>query len=114
MISGYLSAFGYEVISANSIADALPKMRKAPIDLVITAVQARGDGGQETLRAIRRDKALERIPVLALMEHDDQMRHHASGGLHFDAQLARSDRGQLMESVAALVRSRTAPREVSA
>jgi len=113
MISEYLSAFGYEVISASSITDALPRMRKVPIDLVITTVESRGDGGQETLRALRRDKQFERTPVLALLEHEDQMRQH-SGGLTFDAQLVRSDRGQLLESVATLVRNQMTHREVAA
>jgi len=113
MISEYLSAFGYEVISASSIADAMPRMRKVPIDLVITTVESRGDGGQETLRALRRDKQFERTPVLALLEHEDQMRQH-SGGLTFDAQLVRSDRGQLLESVATLVRNQMTHREVAA
>jgi len=114
MISEYLSAFGYEVISASSIFDALPKMRKVPIDLVIATVASRGDGGQDTLRAIRRDKQFEQTPVLALLEHEDQMRQQNSGALSFDARLVRSDRGQLLESVATLVRSQMNHREVAA
>jgi two-component system chemotaxis sensor kinase CheA len=114
MISEYLSAFGYDVISADSISDALPRMRKVPIDLVIAAVEARGNKGIDALRSIRQDKQFEHIPVLGLMEHDDQMRQPAAGGLEFDAQLVRSDRGQLLDLVAALVRSQIVPHEVAA
>ncbi len=114
MIAEYLAAFGYEVLAANSIFDALPKMRKIPIDLVIATVAARGDGGLDTLRALRRDQQFERIPVLGLMEHEDQMRQQISGGLAFDAQLVRSDRGGLLNSVAALVRAQTVRHEVAA
>ena len=114
MISEYLSASGYDVMSAGSISDAMPKMRKVPIDLVITAVAARGDGGLETLRSLRRDKQFEHTPVLGLMEHEDQMRHQIGGGLSFDAQLVRSDRSELLESVAVLVRSQAHQREVAA
>ncbi len=114
MISEYLCAFGYEVISAGSVLDALPKMRKVPIDLVITTVESRGDGGFDTLRAIRRDKQFENVPVLGLMEHEDQMRQQIAGGFTFDAQLVRSNRGQLLESVAALVRAQMTHREVAA
>jgi two-component system chemotaxis sensor kinase CheA len=114
MISEYLSAFGYDVMSASSIFEALPKMRKVPIDLVIATVAARGDGGLDTLRVLRRDKQLERIPVLGLMEHGDQMRSQASGDLTFDAQLVRSDRDALLKSVASLVRSQAVRQEVAA
>jgi len=114
MISEYLSAFGYDVISAGCVADALPKMRKVPIDLVIAAVETRGNDGLETLRAIRRDKQFEHVPVLGLVEHEDQLRQQNSGGLTFDAQLVRSERGRLLESVAALVRSQMSHREVAA
>ena len=114
MISEYLSAFGYDVMSASSIFEALPKMRKMPIDLVIATVAARGDGGLDTLRVLRRDKQLERIPVLGLMEHGEQMRSQASGDLTFDAQLVRSDRDALLKSVASLVRSQAARQEVAA
>ena len=114
MISEFLSASGYDVVSAGSIAEALPKVRKVEIDLVITSVAARGDGGQDMLRSMRRDRQLEHIPVLGLMEHDAQMRDQLSGGLRFDAQLLRSHRSDLLDSVESLVRSQGIRREVAA
>jgi CheY-like chemotaxis protein len=92
----------------------MPRLRKMEIDLVITTVAARGDGGLETLRAMRREKQLEHVPVLGLLEHEVQMREQLSGGLRFDAQLVRSRRGELLDSVETLVRSQGTRREVAA
>ena len=114
MISEYLSASGYDVVSAGSIAEALPKVRKLDIDLVITSVAARGETGEEMLRAVRRDRQLEQVPILGLMEHEGQMREQILGGLRFDAQLLRSRRSELLDSVEALVRSQGSRREVAA
>jgi two-component system chemotaxis sensor kinase CheA len=112
MISEYLGASGYEVISAISATDALPKMRKVPVDLVIAAVELRGDGGLDTLQTMRRDKQFEHIPILGLMEHEDQMKQQTPGSHAFNARTLRSERANLLESVATLVRCQMTPSEV--
>ena len=114
MISEFLSASGYDVVSAGSIVEALPKVRKLDIDLVITSVASRGDSGQDMLRALRRDRQLEHVPILGLLEHEGQTKEQTPGTLRYDAQMLRSRRNDLLGSVEALVRSQTSRSEVAA
>jgi two-component system chemotaxis sensor kinase CheA len=104
MISEYLGAAGYEILSAASVADALAKLRSGPVDLVITAVEAARSEGADLLKALRRDRQHEHIPVLGLVDHEHQLSRKMPEGLVFDARLVRSHRDSLLECVGSLVR----------
>jgi two-component system chemotaxis sensor kinase CheA len=104
MLAEYLGASGYEVVSAAAAADALPKMRQSAFDLVITAVATDKTEGFEMLKAVKRDKQFEHLPVLGLVEHTDQLARKIPEGLSFNARLVRSRRGDLLACVADLVR----------
>ncbi len=108
MISEYLGASGYDVIPAATALEALPKMSHVPVDLVIAAVELGKGGTLDLLRAMKKDKHFERIPILGLVEHEDQLQQREAAfddRCTFTMRLVRSHRERLLESVAALVRS---------
>jgi two-component system chemotaxis sensor kinase CheA len=104
MISEYLGAAGYEMVSAATVADALGKLRGGPVDLVIAAVEATRGEGSELLKAMRKDRQFEHIPVLGLVEHEHQLHRKVPDGLTYDARLVRSHRDSLLGCVGGLVR----------
>jgi two-component system, chemotaxis family, sensor kinase CheA len=110
MIAEYLGASGYDVVSATAVADALPRMRQSAFDLVVTAVGAERSGddkseGFEMLKTLRRDKQFEHLPILGLVEREDQLTHRIPEGLTYNARLVRSRREDLLACVADLVRN---------
>ena len=104
MISEYLGAAGYEMVSAASVTDALAKLRSGPVDLVITAMEAARPEAADLLKALRRDRQFEHIPILGLVEHEHQLSRRMPDGLSFDARLLRSHRDSLLDCVGGLVR----------
>jgi len=103
MIAEYLGASGFDVTSANSVGDAMPRIRQATFDLVIAAVPE-GRQGLETLKQLRHDKQFARTPILGLVDHPEQLEADAPEGLHYDARIIRSQREDLIASISALVR----------
>lgn len=66
LIQIYLMGWGFEFVEAQDGREALEKARKARPDLVITDVCMPGMDGFELTAAIRRDAALQRVPVVML------------------------------------------------
>ena len=105
MIAEYLGASGYSVSSVGTVPDALVKMRRVPFDLVITAVESTGSRGSEMLKLLRKEKQFAHIPVLGLVEREEQLTDPLPEGLSYDARILRSRRNDLLASVTALLRS---------
>ena len=103
MIAEYLGASGFDVTSANSVADAMPRIRQSTFDLVIAAVPE-GRTGFDTLKALRRDKQFDRLPILGLVDHPEQLNAAVPDGLTYDARIVRGSREDLIASISALVR----------
>ena len=103
MIAEYLGASGFDVTSANSVGDAMPRIRQSSFDIVIAAVPE-GRSGFDTLKALRRDKQFDRIPILGLVDHPEQLDAYVPDGLSYDARIMRSNRDDLLASISSLVR----------
>jgi two-component system chemotaxis sensor kinase CheA len=103
MIAEYLGASGFDVTSANSVGDAMPRIRQSRFDIVIAAVPE-GRSGFDTLKALRRDKQFDRTPILGLVDHPEQLDAYVPDGLSYDARIMRSNRDELIASISALVR----------
>jgi two-component system chemotaxis sensor kinase CheA len=103
MIAEYLGASGFDVTSANSVGDAMPRIRQSTFDIVIAAVPE-GRSGFDTLKALRRDKQFDRTPILGLVDHPEQLDAYVPDGLSYDARIMRSNRDDLLASISALVR----------
>ena len=114
MISEYLSASGYEVIAANSALEAMITLRQGSVDVVIAAIESRNSDDGAMLKALRKDKQFEHIPILGLVEHGNRLNRQTSEEHTYDARLARSQRDLLLDSIATLVqRRRTQLEEVA-
>ncbi|MBB5056759.1 two-component system chemotaxis sensor kinase CheA [Granulicella aggregans] len=103
MIAEYLGASGFDVTSANSVGDAMPRIRQSSFDIVIAAVPE-GRSGFDTLKALRRDKQFDRTPILGLVDHPEQLDAYVPDGLSYDARIMRSNREDLLASISSLVR----------
>lgn len=103
MIAEYLGASGFDVTSANSVGDAMPRIRQVTFDIVIAAVPE-GRSGFDTLKALRKDKQFDRTPILGLVDHPEQLDAYVPDGLSYDARIMRSNREDLLASISALVR----------
>ena len=103
MIAEYLGASGFDVTSANSVGDAMPRIRQSSFDIVIAAVPE-GRSGFDTLKALRRDKQFDRTPILGLVDHPEQLDAYVPDGLSYDARIMRSNRDELIASISSLVR----------
>jgi two-component system chemotaxis sensor kinase CheA len=103
MIAEYLGASGFDVTSANSVGDAMPRIRQSTFDIVIAAVPE-GRSGFDTLKALRRDKQFDRTPILGLVDHPEQLDAYVPDGLSYDARIMRSNREDLLASISSLVR----------
>jgi len=86
------------------VADALAKLRQSPFDLDITAGEGAQAGGIEMLKALRDDKQFELIPILGLVEQENQLYRKLPEGLVFYAWLVRSQRQKLLGCVSNLLR----------
>lgn len=62
--SALLSSAGYRVVSYRSAEEALPALRREPVDVVVMDVSLQGMSGIDACRAMRVDPALARIPVV--------------------------------------------------
>ncbi len=66
LVSYNLKKEGYKVITAPDGEDALDKMRKGPLDLVILDLMLPGIQGVELCRMIRNNPKTESVPVIML------------------------------------------------
>ena len=66
MVSTYLEACGYRVITAKNGADALLSARLEMPSLILMDIQMPDMNGLEAIRRMRTDPALEHLPVIAL------------------------------------------------
>ncbi len=99
MIHEFLDFSGYDVTQASTLAEAMPKL--PPMQAVI----ATSGLGMDLLTAVRHDRALDRIPVLALLDRADQMDFTARMPHPFDARVVRSERDALLRTLAELVQA---------
>jgi two-component system, chemotaxis family, chemotaxis protein CheY len=72
LVCGALRALGYtQIVAAANGKDALKAMRERTIDLVLMDVEMPVLNGFETLKAMREDPALARIPVVMVTSRAD-------------------------------------------
>ena len=87
-ISDYLEAFGYRLLAARNGFEAIQKVSREQVDLVLMDVQMPGMDGFEATRAIRslpdvRQSSVPIIMVTALVMPGDMERCMAAGANHY-------------------------------
>jgi two-component system, chemotaxis family, response regulator PixH len=65
LIKLYLNEGGYKVLTANNAKDGLALLDSEKPDVVITDVVMEGMNGFEMCRAIKKNPATEKVPVIA-------------------------------------------------
>jgi CheY-like chemotaxis protein len=85
LLKEYLEGFGHKVETAETGAEALTRLRAGKFDLVTMDMKMPLMGGADALKLIRRDPALEKLPVLmctaqdTMADIDDAFANGASG-----------------------------------
>jgi two-component system chemotaxis sensor kinase CheA len=103
MIRSGLDMAGYVVIEAASLDEAIRRLEKQPVDVVVAALDLPPEGGISLLASLRSRLDWEEIPVLAVGDSADMIRtaNWRSAGFQ-DCQL-KFDSVAILESVAQLV-----------
>ncbi len=110
MLSEYLSASGYAVASTDTAMDAMLKLRHTAFDVVIESIVTR-DENESALTLIRRDKRLEHIPIVGLVDRAEHLQSSTSHDVDYDARLVRSRRHELLATVNRLIGSELKERQ---
>ena len=71
LLEGFLARQGYEIIQAESGADALGKLFGNQVDLVLLDVKMPKMSGFEVLTKLRADKKTQRIPVIMVTSYNE-------------------------------------------
>lgn len=64
--NSYLSAFGYEIMTANNGRQAIEIATTATIDLILMDIQMPIMDGFEAILILRKEPKLDRVPIVAL------------------------------------------------
>jgi signal transduction histidine kinase len=71
LLEGFLVREGYEIIPAQSGAEALEKLFARAVDLVLLDIKMPGMSGFEVLTRLRAEKKTRRIPVIMITSHTE-------------------------------------------
>ncbi len=106
-LQGVLEVAGYVTVCAESLPDALSKLRGDRFDLVITSLDIAGvpKAGSQLLETMRNNKTLKTIPVLALLNppRGNAREVKPEELSRFDAYVYEEHRTALLETSAALL-----------
>jgi two-component system chemotaxis sensor kinase CheA len=98
LLRNYLEMAGHRVIEAASAADAMDKLGKERIDVVVTALDLPDRSAFQLLESIGKQPALRNIPVVALANRIEETNAPA-GGVCFADYLLKFDRTAMLRSV---------------
>jgi two-component system chemotaxis sensor kinase CheA len=103
MIRSGLDMAGYVVFEAANLDEAIHRLERQPVDIVVMALDLPPDGSPALLASMRNRPEWENIPVLALAETAKQAKSRAVRTAGYEDCQVKSDRVQVLESVARLV-----------
>lgn len=72
LIAHYLQRAGFEADLVSSGRDVLPRVKKAPPDLLLLDVMLPGQDGLEVCRAVRRDPQTAAIPIIMITARGEE------------------------------------------
>lgn len=108
-----LEMAGYHVVEASHAADALERLNRERIDIVVSSVDLPDAGSYELLRTLRRAPELTDIPALGLSEDGAAGDSLPRQGLRFDEVCRTADRQAVLDSIARLTRLMPAAPELA-
>jgi two-component system chemotaxis sensor kinase CheA len=99
----YLEAAGYQVITATHGNDALEKLEKHPVDVVVTDIAMPYCNGYELTKAIKANEEWKHIPVMALtaLSGEEDRRKGIEAGI--DEYQIKLDRDEVLRALELLI-----------
>jgi two-component system chemotaxis sensor kinase CheA len=105
MVRSGLDMAGYVVVEASNLEQALERLSRQPVDVVLVSLDLPPEGSSVLLNAIRRRLEWEKIPVVALADSADQVKSATAHTAGFQDCQPKFNRVLVLESVARLVAS---------
>jgi two-component system chemotaxis sensor kinase CheA len=102
IIRSGLDMAGYVVFEAANLDEAMRRLERQPVDIVVVALDLPPDGSSALLTSMRSRAEWESIPVLALANTARQMKSRAVRTAGYEECQMKSDQAQVLESVARL------------
>jgi two-component system, chemotaxis family, sensor kinase CheA len=103
MVRSGLDMAGYVVLEAANLEEAMSKLERQAISVVLAALDLPPGGSSALLAALRRRPEWEKIPVLALADSAEPVQAADARTAGFEDCLAKFDRALVLASVAKLV-----------
>ena len=103
LLSSYLEAAGFEVVTAEDGQQAWEKLQSEPFDLLITDIEMPNMDGFELTKQVRASEALKELPIIAVtsLSGEEDRRKGLDAGVN-DYQ-PKLDRDQVLEAVSRLL-----------
>jgi two-component system cell cycle response regulator len=79
LMRSIVEPFGYEIVSAKSVADGLERARQAPPDLILSDLHLPEASGYDLLQAVRKDPKLRALPFIFISSTSWSEREVADG-----------------------------------
>jgi two-component system chemotaxis sensor kinase CheA len=98
LLRGYMEMAGHRVIEASTAREALDRLGKAAVDVVLTALDLPDRGAIELRNAIRREPGLAHLPLLALRAGAEELPNDDHGPLFAEC-LSKFDRPAMLNSL---------------
>lgn len=100
----YLQSAGYEVLEAEDGRKALGILESEPVDAVILDIVMPHMDGWETIRAIREDERLRKLPVMAVTSLSDESLARQGIDAGFTQWESKLNKTRLLEKLAAMLK----------
>ena len=105
LLRGDLEMAEHRVVEAIHAADALERLGREQIDIVVSSLDLPGSGSYELLKRLRQTPEFTHIPALGLSEDGVPADAPHQQGPAFDELRSKKDRDAVLDSVARLTRS---------
>jgi two-component system chemotaxis sensor kinase CheA len=105
MLRSYLEMAGYRVSESAGLQDAVGKLLRGGIDVVVTALDLEPDDGWELLETIRGNERLRKLPVIGLANGKGHRSSSRDEGPGFELIQSAADREGLCKAIGALIQN---------
>src|ERR1700678_66268 len=102
-------SFGAEVVSVDTAAEAVARLRPGGFDLVLVnrLFDVDGDSGVDFIRLLRSDEALRTIPIMLVSNYPDAQAQASAAGALPGFGKGALGQPQMLERVAAVLEKKT-------
>jgi two-component system chemotaxis sensor kinase CheA len=100
LLRTYFETAGFEVVEAGDVDEALRRLSRQRVDVLISSLDSRGKAASELLRRVRQAPELKSIPVVCLS--DDPADGSGAAEYQFDEYVRKFDQEGMLASVSRL------------